>query len=73
MTTIIDPENRALAANVQRTVERAALRKVRKLTDRLENEQREHRRIQGIAQIVIWFLAGISTLMVIALLVRAMG
>ncbi len=73
MSTIIDPDSQAIAANVQREVERAALRKVRKLTDRLENEQRKERQLQGIAQIIIWFLAAISTLIVVALIVHSMG
>jgi hypothetical protein len=50
--------------NIQRTVERAALRKVRKLTDLLEGEQRESSRLEGRALKAIWVVAAISVVLV---------
>jgi hypothetical protein len=59
-----NPEAQALKENIQRTVERAALRKVRKLTDLLEGEQRESSRLEGRALKAIWAVAAVSILLV---------
>lgn len=64
-----DPEadRAALADNVQRTVERTALRKVRKLVDELEDEQAgdDHRGryalialVAVIALLLLWLVSG---------------
>jgi hypothetical protein len=62
MSTEPDVDKNAIAENVQRTVERAALRKVRKLVDKIEEEQAVEQRhgnraMIAFAVIVVLFLA----------------
>ena len=47
-----DVDKNAITENVQRTVERAALRKVRKLVDKIEEEQAVEQRLGNRAMIV---------------------
>jgi cell division septal protein FtsQ len=44
-----DIDKDAIRENIQRTAERAALRKVNKLAEELKNEQRSRKRIERIA------------------------
>ena len=68
MTTDSNPDNRAIADNIRRTVERTALRKVRKLVDALEDEETSRRRLEkralvvaavSVAAIAGWFVYGL--------------
>jgi hypothetical protein len=62
-----DPLKPAIDDNIQRTVERTALRKVRRLLDALQAEEESDRRLRRIVYIVgaalalllIWFVAGL--------------
>jgi cell division septal protein FtsQ len=57
-----DIDKDAIHENVQRTVERAALRKVNKLAEELKNEQLSRKRIERIALIAfvaIFILVGL--------------
>lgn len=66
MSSEPDINKNAIAENVQRTVERAALRKVRKLVDKIEDEQAVEQRLGNRVMIVFavigvlfmaWFIA----------------
>lgn len=52
MNSELDVDKNAIAENVQHTVERTALRKVRKLVDKIEEEQAVEQRLGNRAMIV---------------------
>ena len=67
MATESGMDKNALADNVQRTVERTALHKVRKLVDNLETEEVDKHRLEKRALIIavvvvtvcaVWFVLG---------------
>ena len=70
MATESGMDKNALTDNVQRTVERTALRKVRKLVDNLEAEEVDEHRLEKRALIIaavvvtvcaVWFVLGAIT------------
>lgn len=66
MSSKLEPNDAAIAENVQRTVEQAAIRKVRKLADQLQNEQSEKDRLERQALIVAAVI-GLAVLVWVAL------
>jgi hypothetical protein len=68
MTTDSNPDKNAIAENIQRTVERTALRKVRKLVDELDAEESAKYRLEKRALIIavvagtlatVWLVSGL--------------
>jgi len=60
-----DVDKNAIAENVQRTAERAALRKVRKFTDELEDEHLTQKRIEKSALALFVILAVVFGLWIV--------
>jgi hypothetical protein len=68
MTSESDLHKNAIADNIERTVQRTALRKVRKLADALNAEEAAKKRLETRALIIaaivcsvimVWFVAGL--------------
>ncbi len=72
MPSELEPNDAAIAENVQRTVEQAAIRKVRKLADQLQKEQSEKDLIERRALIVTGII-GLAVLAWIALVLFGSG
>jgi hypothetical protein len=69
MATESDMDKKALADNIQRTVERAALRNIRTLSERLQEEQKVERRLEKRALIIALLVVSVFGLLLVLTLV----
>jgi hypothetical protein len=69
MTTESDLDKKALADNIQRTVERAALRNIRALSERLQEEDKVERRLEKRALIIALLVVIVFGLLLVLTLI----
>jgi hypothetical protein len=69
MTTESDLDKKALSDNIQRTVERAALRNIRALSERLQEEDKVERRLEKRALIIALLVVIVFGLLLVLTLI----